>query len=139
MLIGRFVATCGAMVVVAGTFLPWLRSGERRRSSYEILSLVDRLGYSSSGAVGWGLRLWPTVPLLLVAAVALLWFEHRRLAVGAGVVVGAYAGAVAAAVRSASPAGIVTVQYGSWITLIGAIVLLIGLLPAIWSRAPEAA
>lgn len=125
-LIGRVVATTGAAVIVVGTFLPWLRSGTRRRNSYEIFSLVDRLGYSQSDLVGWGLRLWPILPLLVACAVSLLWFP-RAWATGAAVVVAAvYAGVVSAAVRSASPNSIITVEYGASVTLIGAVLLAAG-------------
>ena len=64
--IGRVVATVGAAVALVGTFLPWLRSGTRQRNSYEIFSLVERLGISQSSVVGWGVRLWPLCSLLLV-------------------------------------------------------------------------
>ena len=65
-LIGRVASTSGAVAVVVGTFLPWLRSGTRLRSSYDIFSLVERLGFSRSDVVGWGLRLWPVLPFLVV-------------------------------------------------------------------------
>ena len=66
-LIGRVLATVGA-AVGCGRHVPALAAvGHRRRNSYEIFSLVDRLGFSQSSVVGWGLRLWPVVPLLLVA------------------------------------------------------------------------
>src|SRR6185295_8875857 len=85
-LIGQAMATHGGLVALVGTFLPWLRSGTRGRSSYEIFSLVDRLGISQSSVVGWGLRLWPVVPFLLVLAVTLEWFP-RKWITGAVVVV----------------------------------------------------
>lgn len=126
--IGRVVATTGAVIIVAGTFLPWVRSGTRLRSSYEIFSLVERLGYSRSDLVGWGLRLWPALPLLVACAVMLLWFPRAR-ATGAVVAITAgYAGVVSAAVRSASPDSIISVEYGASVTLIGAVVLAAGYL-----------
>src|SRR6185503_5113187 len=78
-LIGRIVATIGAAVALIGTFQPWVRSGTRHRTSFEIFSLIDRLGISRSSLVGWGLRLWPIVPFLLALAVTLLWFPRRWL------------------------------------------------------------
>ena len=127
-LIGRVMATTGAAVTVVGTFLPWLRSGTRLRSSYQIFSLVERLGYSRSDLVGWGLRLWPIVPLLVACALSLVWFP-RAWATGAAVAVAAvYAGVVSVAVRSASPNSIITVEYGSSVTLVGAVLLAAGYL-----------
>ncbi|HEX3087076.1 MAG TPA: hypothetical protein VHQ23_00365, partial [Ilumatobacteraceae bacterium] len=75
--IGRVMATVGAAVALLGTFLPWLRSGARRRNSYDIFSLVERLGISESSIVGWGLRVWPLAPLLLVTAATLQWFPRK--------------------------------------------------------------
>ena len=123
LLIGRIVATAGATVAAIGTFLPWLRSGTRERSSYEIFSLVERLGYSRSDLVGWGLRLWPIVPLLLVASVVLLWYPRKWLTGAVTVIAAVYAGAVAAAVRSASPVSIISVEYGATVAFVGAILL----------------
>jgi hypothetical protein len=127
-LIGRIVATAGAVVAALGTFLPWLRSGTRRRTSYEIFSLVDRLGFSRSSAVGWGLRLWPIVPLLLACAVTLQWFP-RKWASGASVIVAVvYAGGVAAAVEFAPATSLIAVEYGPWVTLAGVVILATGAL-----------
>ncbi|MEA3185510.1 MAG: hypothetical protein QOJ74_1987 [Ilumatobacteraceae bacterium] len=127
-LIGRLVGTCGAVVLVVGTFLPWLRSGTRQRNSYDIFSLVERLGYSRSHVIGWGLRLWPVLPVLIAVAVTLLWFPHRGF-VGPGVVVAVvYAGLVSIAVRSASPGGIISVQAGPTVTFVGALLLAVGYL-----------
>jgi hypothetical protein len=128
LLIGRIVATIGAVVVVAGTFLPWLRSGTRERSSYEIFSLVERLGYSRSDLVGWGLRLWPIVPLLLAGSVVLLWYPRKWLTGTVTIVAAIYAGAVAAAVSSASPVSIISVEYGATVALVGSVLLTLGYL-----------
>jgi hypothetical protein len=127
-LIGRVVATVGAVVAAVGTFLPWLRSGTRRRNSYEIFSLVDRLGFSRSSAVGWGLRLWPIVPLVLVLAVTLQWFPRKWVSGGSAMVAVVYAGGVAAAVESAPATSLIAVEYGPWVTLTGLVVLTAGAL-----------
>ena len=122
-LIGRAVATAGAAVALLGTFLPWLRSGSRRRNSYEIFSLVERLGISQSSVVGWGLRVWPLAPLLLVAAATLQWFPRRWLTGSAATVAVVYVGGVAAAVTFAAPTSLIAVSYGPWVSLAGALVL----------------
>jgi hypothetical protein len=127
-LIGRLAATFGAIAAAVGTFLPWLRSGTRRRNSYEIFSLVDRLGFSPSSLVGWGLRLWPILPLLLVGAVTLQWFPRRWASGMAAAVAAIYAGVVSAAVRTAPATSLITVEFGSLVTLLGAITLAAGAL-----------
>ena len=71
---GAVTVTAGAAVLLVGTFLTWLRSGATERSSYDVFDLVDRLGFSEGGLVGWALRLWPLVPLLLVLTVIAWWF-----------------------------------------------------------------
>ncbi|MGZ4740771.1 MAG: hypothetical protein ACXVLM_16210 [Ilumatobacteraceae bacterium] len=128
LLIGRMVATTGAAVVAVGTFLPWLRSGTRQRSSYEIFSLVERFGYSRSDVVGWGLRLWPIVPLLLAGSVVLVWYPRKWATATVTIVAAVYVLVVAVAVRSASPISTISVQYGSSVALVGAILLAAGYL-----------
>ena len=113
-------------MALLGTFLPWLRSGSRRRNSYEIFSLVERLGFSPSGLVGWGLRLWPIVPFLLALAATLQWYPRKWFTGIAAGVAAVYAGGVAAAVTFAPATSLIAVSYGPWVTLGGAVVLAIG-------------
>ena len=127
-LIGRALVTLGAAVALVGTFLPWLRSGARQRNSYEIFSLVERLGISESSVVGWGLRLWPIVPFLLTLAVTLQWFPRRWATSGTSLVAVVYVAGVSAAVTFAPATSLIAVEYGPWVTLAGAITLAIGAL-----------
>lgn len=127
-LIGRVIATSGAVVAVVGTFLPWLRSGARRRSSYEIFSLVDRLGFSESSLVGWGVRLWPIVPLLVAGATTLQWFPRKWVSGIVTMVAVVYAGGVSAAVETAPSSSLVAIEYGPLVTLAGALGLAAGAL-----------
>ena len=76
-LIGPVLMTIGAGVAVAGSFGDWLTSGTVGRSSYDILGLVDRLGFAPDGPVGWMVRAWPLMPLLLTAAVVAAWWGRR--------------------------------------------------------------
>ena len=127
-LIGRVIAGIGASATAVGTFLPWVRSGTRLRSSYEIFSLVERLGFSPSSAVGWGLRLWPVVPFLLVLAATFSWFPRRWITGGSALVAVLYVGGVAAAVESVPSTSLLRIQHGPVVTLAGAIVLACGAL-----------
>jgi hypothetical protein len=122
-LIGQVMATIGGLVALVGTFLPWLRSGTRDRSSYEIFSLVDRLGISQSSVVGWGLRLWPVVPFLLVLAVTLEWFPRKWITAAAVAVATIYTGVVAVAVNMASSNSLITIEGGPVVTLVGVVIL----------------
>ena len=129
-LIGRGVATGGALLALIGTFVPWLRSGARLRNSYEIFALVDRLGISESSLVGWGVRLWPVVPFLLVLAVVLLWYAPRVPATAVVVLTVLYAGAVSIAVRRAASSSLLRLAGGPIVTICGLVVLLLGTLVA---------
>ena len=115
-------------MALLGTFMPWLTSGSRRRNSYEIFSLVERLGISQSSLVGWGLRVWPLAPFLLVAAATLQWFPRRWLTGVSAIVAVVYVGGVAAAVTFAPATSLIAVSYGPWVTLVGAVVLSVGAL-----------
>ncbi|HSJ92305.1 MAG TPA: hypothetical protein VK917_09545 [Ilumatobacter sp.] len=126
----RWIASSGALVVLVGSFLPWLASGTADRSSYDLLGIVDRLGFSPDGLVGWAVRLWPLLPLLLVVTVVshhvqidARWLPVVRL--GSTAVAALYAGSVALAVRLAPDVGLFEPRIGPWITLAGAILLAI--------------
>jgi hypothetical protein len=95
------VTVAAALVVVMAAFLPWGRSGEADRSSFELVQAADRLGVLTGRtrhlAVAW---------YLLPALVALLWIAatlRRPVAVAAlGLAAGGLAVAGAAVVL-ASP------------------------------------
>ena len=135
----RWLVGGGAVLTLIGTFLPWLSSGAVLRSSYELFDLVDRLGFSPDGAVGWALRVWPLAPLLLVlTAVAQgLPGSQRRVRVARLVLAISaicYVGGTAAAVRLAPEAGLFRLRFGIWVTLIGAATMIAGI--ALRSRRP---
>src|SRR5687768_8107165 len=101
--VGVTVVTVGAVVVLVGTFLTWVRSGSAGRSSYDVFDLVDRLGFSPNGVVGIALRAWPLVPLLLALAVAVHWWsvEHplsQAARIGLTIVAALYPGTIAVVV-----------------------------------------
>lgn len=90
--LGAYTAS-GAVVVVA-TFLPWLRSGDTSRSSYELLGLLDRLDIAPDGPVSAMVRWWPMVPLIVTTAVVLAWWQRWALSLLGAVVAVVYAGGV---------------------------------------------
>ena len=119
-------------MVLVGTFLTWLRSGATERSSYDVFDLVDRLGFSEGGLVGWALRLWPLLPLLLVLAVVAWWWPSAgsgwtATRVAITLVATFYAGAVAVAVVNAPEVALFSVGPGPTVTIVGAVVMLAGL------------
>jgi hypothetical protein len=138
------VVTIGAGITLIGTFLTWVRSGATERSSYEVFDLVDRLGFSPEGAVGWALRLWPLVPVLLVFAVVATWLAaiHWRSSAGAVALVGVsgvYAGATAASVAAAPEAGdLLGIGPGPAVTLAGVVLMFVGAVLSVVHRPDEA-
>jgi hypothetical protein len=125
------VLTVGAAITLVGTFLSWVSSGSADRSSYEVFGLVERLGFSPNSAIGWALRLWPLVPLALVVTVIAHWVHHpslrwpRHTLTSAALI---YPGVTALAVANAPQIALFDVGPGPWVTLVGAVVMLIGLL-----------
>ena len=128
---GAIVLTIGAAVTLVGTFLGWVGSGARTRSSYQIFGLVDRLGFAPNGVVGWLLRLWPLVPLALVVTVIAHWAHHPSLRWPRHGITGAallYPGVTAIAVANAPDIGLFRVGPGPLVTVVGAALMLAGLL-----------
>jgi len=122
------VVTLASVATVVGTFLPWLRSGKHDRTSYELLSLLDSLGYTSGGPVGWAVRLWPLVPLICVVAAVTSWRGMWPISSLAGLAGGAYAFGLAVVVRSGTSTSFIFPRWGATFTLVAALVLLAGAL-----------
>ena len=81
---GRALVVLGASIALIGTFLPWLASGSVDRSSYDLVDLVERLGFASGGAVDLALTLWPIVPLLLVVSVLVALAPESQMSSASG-------------------------------------------------------
>ncbi|MET0966815.1 MAG: hypothetical protein ABWZ02_10480 [Nakamurella sp.] len=63
------IGGAGLALVVLGSFLPWVISGNVRRSSYQILGVVGRLGIGDGGALAVLLGAWPFIGVLCVVPV----------------------------------------------------------------------
>lgn len=124
------VLTAGALVVLVGTFAPWVRTGERQRSSYRLLGLIDRLGFTPDGVAALAVRWWPLVPLLATATTIAAWWPLRRASAGLGTLTAVYVTGVAIAVGRAP----VPTLVGRSLVLCGAAVLIAG---AIWATIPD--
>jgi hypothetical protein len=98
----RVGGIAGLAVLVAGSFGPWLRSGARSRSSYELFQVADRLGFLGEGALRWLPETWVWVPVLAAIALALHVANRHRLARGVTAAV-AIAGLVVSAAVISSP------------------------------------
>lgn len=97
----RTVAVAGLATVVLASFAPWLRSGERTRSSYDLVQVVDRIDVLDGGSLRWLPTAWVCVPLLAAIAIACFVGGAPRWAAGLSAVVGGFALVVGWAVLEA--------------------------------------
>ncbi len=116
--------TVWAGLTLVGVFGPWLRSGSSTRSSFELLDLAERLGFASSGLFVWVVRPWPFVPVVIVAALIAGWSARPIVAAALSVAMSVYVIAVAAAVLNAPDAGLIAVEWGAGVTMVGGVCLL---------------
>jgi uncharacterized membrane protein len=118
----------GLLVLVVGTFLPWLRSGRSTRNSYQTGGAVRRL-IGTSGLIDHLLALWPVVGLACAAAAAVFLFGLPTVGtVLAGLsAMAAGAAAVGALATTATSYAQVAV-IGPIVTLIGATLVALAVL-----------
>ncbi len=121
----------GAVVVIVGSLLPWLRTGGRRRHSYDLFELVERLGFAPGSVAAAALRWWPMVPLLAVGAVVAAWWGWPRVGGFLGVGAAIYAGGTALVVMLAPSGRSIDPLFGAVTTFAGGLVLLVGAVAAL--------
>lgn len=115
----------GLLVLLAGTFLPWLRSGRAHRNSYRTGGLLRRL-IDASGLVDAALAVWPFLGLACAAVVAVYALGARRASAALALVPGIGAGAVAVAVLGVDGSSFAApVRTGPVVTAIGALAVII--------------
>lgn len=111
----------GLVTVLAGTFLPWLRSGGVLRNSYTSFGLLRRL-IGFHGLAEALLRGWPLLGAVAAAVVLIALGGWHRTAAGLAVAVAAWSAAVAGGALARSPVGTVRVDaVGPSVTVLGAI------------------
>ncbi|MET0865521.1 MAG: hypothetical protein ABWZ98_14410, partial [Nakamurella sp.] len=86
------IGAAGLVFVVLGSFLPWVISGEVRRSSYQIAGVVGRLGIGEGGLLAVLLGAWPFIGVLCTAPVLAAAFRWWRTAGSIGVLIGLISG-----------------------------------------------
>lgn len=96
-----FLPPALAVVTLCTTFLPWGRSGERARNSYEIIDVVGDAGVLPDHLAGPA-RAWLLLPIVTGVALLLAAVGLRRWAATVAGIVGATA-AVGAVVVQRSP------------------------------------
>lgn len=120
------------MLIVAGTFLPWLRSGAVTRNSYEAAGAIRDV-LDPGPLTDAALRIWPAVSLACALAVALFALGLRTLSLVLVVLLAVVAVAAAVGTLAGGASGTVAVApAGPAVTLGGgAIALIAATIPAL--------
>jgi hypothetical protein len=120
------VAAVGVVVALTGTFLPWLRSGVVMRDSYQEAAALHVL---VGGTAGGLLTVWPVVIPAWALCVALHALGLRQASAVLGCLLGVLTAAVAGVVlaQGARPGALIgPVTSGPSVTLVGAVLVLVG-------------
>ncbi len=122
-------AGSGLVLALVGSFLPWVISGQVRRSSYAVAGMIDRLGVAGNGVLGALAAGWPLVGLLcsapVIAAVLRRWGTAGALCI----ILGLTMAAVSIAMLVFSGQGAIGVRVdpiGPSVTVAGATLLTVG-------------
>jgi hypothetical protein len=83
-----WIGGLGLLLVVLGSFLPWVISGNVRRSSYQIIGVVGRLGIGDGGALAVLIGAWPFIGVLCVVPVLAAVIRFWRTCAVLGLVIG---------------------------------------------------
>ena len=140
---GVRLVTVGGIGLVVSMFGPWVRSGSNHRNSFELVDLIDRLGFTPNGPIETAIRGWPFAPLLVVVAVVLtIWLAGRTGAI-VSIVVGAAIGIVGLAMRTVPESSLIGTGWGSALAVVGGLTMVAGGVAILASRrlsvAPEPA
>jgi hypothetical protein len=131
------IGGAGLTLVIAGSFLPWVVSGTVRRSSYQIVGVLDRLGVADGGLIGALIAGWPFIGVLCmtpVVAAALRWWRTAGvlsvlLALAAGALsigILAVGGSAGGALVAVDPLGPAVMAAGAVLTLSAGVALALG-------------
>ncbi|MBK1782900.1 hypothetical protein [Prauserella cavernicola] len=125
------LCSLGLALAVAGTFLPWFRSGSVERSSYQALGLVEHLKLLDNAVITAVLTGWIAVPLLSATAAGLVALGAARTGAALAALVSLVVGTVAllATVQAGEPERVIGVTTtGPLLTTTGMAIALAGAL-----------
>jgi hypothetical protein len=124
---GLLLAVAGVLGILVASFLPWGRSGDAVRTSYELVDAAGRLEVVSSAGATVALG-WYLMPLLVACTWLAAVRRHLLVAATLSALVGSAAIGLAAAVR-ASPVG---TEIGTSVALVAGAVALVGAARSGW-------
>ncbi|MFC7616103.1 hypothetical protein ACFQV2_24155 [Actinokineospora soli] len=106
------VGLLGLVTAVVGMFLPWLRSGAVLRDSFEVVGVIETLGFLRGDALEWLLYAWYALVPVITLSIAAYALGARRVgatfALLATIILGTIAGA-----RASKPGTEGTVRWSS--------------------------
>ena len=116
----------GSLAALVGAFLPWLRTGEARRSAFGLARSADALGFIDTPLRRTLVILWYLVPLATAAVWTAAALKQPGFVVATGMLVGSLSVAAAwvylSLARPGEPgpvvaltAGLVTVASSGWL------------------------
>jgi len=122
-------AAAGLVLALIGSFLPWVVSGQVRRSSYAVTGMIDRLGIAGDGVLGSLVAGWPLIGLLCATPVVAALLRRWAVAGALCVLLGLAMTAVSLALLAVSGGGAIGVQVdpiGPSVTSAGGMLLTVG-------------
>jgi hypothetical protein len=138
--VGQVLGGLGALVLVTGTFLPWLASGAALRNSYQGMAVARRLTPLGDGVTGVVLSAWPAIGAVAAACLAFYVVGLRRSAAVGISLLSVMTGTVATAILVLLPPGDFTVRavfLGPVVTMTGAILAVVGAVTTLpWPATP---
>jgi hypothetical protein len=121
---GAGLGAVGLVLMVAGTFLPWSRSGMTYRNSYESLGVLRELGF-----IGGLVNVWVGVIPVAAVTIAVFSIGLRRSAAIVTTVLSIIMGTISgvAAVQGADEGSLIGIaSSGPTVTLVGSVLALLG-------------
>jgi hypothetical protein len=133
---GACVAAAGLALIAAGTFLPWVVSGDVVRDSYQSISVLRTIGALDGNPLEMVLDAWTMIIPVVTVCVAGYAFGFRRAAATISTILAIICGTISGAATvvgggedvglGIAGAGPVTMLIGSVLTVIGVVGIFAG-------------
>jgi hypothetical protein len=140
-LAGALTGAAGLLLIGLGTFLPWFRSGQVLRDSYQSISIIRTIKVLDGSPLSLALDAWTMIVPVVTLCVAGYAFGLRRTAAtvaGIMALICGTIGAIAAVEASSDEASLGIAGTGPTVTLIGGILALLGVIGVLAGRRTRA-
>jgi hypothetical protein len=130
-LAGAAAGATGLLLIAVGTFLPWFRSGQVLRDSYQSISIIRTIRILDGSPLTLALDAWTMIIPVVTLCIAGYAFGLRRsaaLLAGIMALICGTIGAIAAVEAGSGEASLGIAGTGPTVTLIGGILALLGVI-----------